>query len=67
MEGENRVNSLRYREEREGERRDKYTRVVGCLMPYRPRALTSAQLKLSSVKSMPTGVTWGIGKNANRL
>ena len=31
--------------------RDIY-KVVGCLMPYRPCALTSAQLKLSSVRFM---------------
>jgi len=47
------VNRLGYREEREGERREIYIRAVGYLIPYQPYALTSAQLKLSSVRSMP--------------
>jgi hypothetical protein len=48
---ENRVNRLRYRDWRAGERLEIY-KVVGCLMPYRLCAVTSAQLKLSSVRFM---------------
>jgi hypothetical protein len=52
MEGENRVNRLRYREKREEERHDIYTRVARYFMSYRLCALISAQLKLSSVRSI---------------
>jgi hypothetical protein len=52
MEGENRVNRLKVqRLESRRKTRDIY-KVVGCLMAYRLCALTSAQLKLSSVRFM---------------
>jgi hypothetical protein len=46
------VNRLRYREKRKGERGEIYTSVMECLMPYRLCALTSALLKLISVRFM---------------
>jgi hypothetical protein len=52
MEGENRVNRLKIqRLESRRKTRDIY-KVVGCLMPDWLCALTSAQLKLSSVRFM---------------
>jgi len=52
MEGENRVNRLKIqRLESRRKTRDIY-KVVGCFMPCRLCALTSAQLKLSSVRFM---------------
>jgi hypothetical protein len=53
------VYRLRYREKRK-ERREIYTIVVGRLVPYRLGALTSAQLKLSSVRSIVTCVESGL-------
>jgi hypothetical protein len=52
MYGENRANRLKIqRLKSRGKTRDIY-KVIGCLMPYRLCALTSAQLKLSSVRFM---------------
>jgi hypothetical protein len=52
MEGENRVNRLKIqRLESRRKTRDIY-KVVGCLMPYRLCAASSAQLTLSSVSFM---------------
>jgi hypothetical protein len=45
MKGENRVNRLRYKEDRRRKTRDVF-KIVGSLIPYRLGALPSTQLKL---------------------
>jgi len=52
MEGENRVNRLKIQRLKSRRKTRDIYKVVGCLMPYRLCALTSAQLKLSSVRFM---------------
>jgi hypothetical protein len=52
MEGENRVNRLKIQRLKRRRKTRDIHKVVGCLMHYRLCALTSAQLKLSSVRFM---------------
>jgi len=52
MYGENRVNRLKIQRLKSRRKTRDIYKVIGCLMPYRLCALTSAQLKLSSVRFM---------------
>jgi len=55
MYGENRVNRLKIQRLKSRRKTRDIYKVIGCLMPYRLCALTSAQLKLSSVRFMQQG------------